>query len=159
MAKSAETSEFWRRLILARRTTTKPLGLRQQDIAKSTGKRQSAVTKWKTGKNLPTTETVRVLADEAGVSFDWLMADQGEMRKSPDNPDPDLADLIRHWHALDTEGKQYLLRTAKLWHGSQFTGDPAARLQHEKAMEYFTLEHKQANGVHEVTRSQLKRKK
>lgn len=133
----------------ARKSAKRPLGLRQKDVAKSVGLYQSAVTKWKTGKGLPTTDNVRALANEAGVSFDWLMTGVGQMRPTPAADDPDLVALIRHWHALNTEGRQYLLRTARLWHGSQFTGDSAAREEHEREMASYTIAHMQKTGVHE----------
>lgn len=146
MAKSAETSDFWRRLMQARRTASKPLGLRQEDVAKSVGAYQSAVTKWKTGKGLPTTANVRTLALEASVSFDWLLTGRGEMRSSS-NDDPQLDRLLWHWNTLTPAGRRRVLHFAKLEHASQFTGDPKARLEHERQMAEFTREHMAANGI------------
>lgn len=152
MAKSTETSEFWSRLIQARKTARKPLGLRQKDVAKSVGLYQSAVTKWKTGKGLPTTGNIRTLANEAGVSFDWLMTGTGQMRPTPPADDSDLTVLIRYWHALNPEGRQYLLRTARLWHRSQFTGDPATREEHEREMDGENSPRRRHDKVRSVTR-------
>ena len=146
MAKSADTSDFWRRLIQARRTASKPLGLRQEDVAKSVRRYQSAVTKWKTGKGLPTTTNVRLLAAEAGVSFDWLLTGEGEMRPTVSD-DPQLTRLLWHWEALTPAGRRRVLHFAKLEHASQFTGDPKARLEHERQMAQFTREHTAVNGI------------
>jgi transcriptional regulator with XRE-family HTH domain len=112
VTKSADESDFWRRLMDARKSAPKRLGLRQEDVAKSTGKRQSAVTKWKTGKALPTTDTVRVLAAEAGVSFDWLLTGNGTMR--PASHDPEIDILIGYWRDLDLAGREHVMRTARL---------------------------------------------
>lgn len=117
MARTTEESDFWRRLVQARTTAPRKLGVRQEDVARSTGKRQSAVTKWKTGKALPTTDTVRALALEANVSFDWLLTGAGTMRRL--DVDADLDELVGYWRELDLSGRQHVLRSARLEWGAR----------------------------------------
>lgn len=100
MAKSGDTSEFWKRLTKAR--LRKTLSMDQGDVAKELGVYQSAVTKWKTGKSLPTLANAIKLATDAEVCVDWLLTG-----RLPERPglcvDAELAKLMAIWDALQPE--------------------------------------------------------
>lgn len=129
MPKTAETSEFWRRL----KSLPAFELLNQRQIGKIAGVGQTAANKWKIGTGLPTLENAIALARKGGVCVEWLLTERGP--KSPEPDDPDTAALLRHWRVLVPEARTALLRTARLEHAMQFTGDPEARSAYQKRLQ------------------------
>jgi transcriptional regulator with XRE-family HTH domain len=112
MPRHAETTEFWRRLTAARSSHNPPLSMRQEDVARDAElSHQSAVTKWKTGKGVPSFETYRKLAIQANVTVDWLITGRGEMRPRP-TIDPITQQVLTALDALNPTGKVEVLKAA-----------------------------------------------
>lgn len=115
MPKRANTTDFWKRLTLARETCNPPKSMRQADIAKEyDAAYQSTVTKWKTGgpngDSMPEPDKVLKMALDCNVNVNWLWAGQGEMR--PKQIDPVVEQLIQATERLDYDEKVGLLKDA-----------------------------------------------
>jgi hypothetical protein len=87
MPKQGKTTEFWKRLTLARTTCKPPKSMIQDDIARDyDAAHQSTVTKWKTGgpkgDSMPSPAQIMKIALDTNVNVNWLWAGQGEMRPS-----------------------------------------------------------------------------
>lgn len=63
-----DLSEFSQRLKQARETK----GLLQSKLVELTGISQTCLSKYETGKSLPNTLNLIILAESLGVSLDWL---------------------------------------------------------------------------------------
>lgn len=129
MGKPAETSDFWLRLKSIRAFEH----LNQRQIGKIAGVGQTAANKWKLGTGWPTLENAIALATKGGVCVEWLLTERGP--RTPEPEDADTAALLRHWAVLTPEARISLLRTARLEHAVQFTGDPEARRAFQRSLE------------------------
>lgn len=109
MARSAPTSDFWKRLSESRQAAG--LSNDQEAIAKELDVWQSAVTKWKTGKGLPTLSKAIEIANKAGVCVDWLLTGRGQ-RNVGNTDDPRLAKLLSFWNQLPVEIAEEVLSFA-----------------------------------------------
>lgn len=125
MVESGKTSPFWRRLLRARAEHVPPLPSRQQDIAKTAGVYQSAVTKWKSGEGLPTLANCIALATEAGVCVEWLLTERGPMRPTAESPAE--TELLALFRLCDDDGQRWVIQTVKYGRTAAFTGDPQDR--------------------------------
>jgi transcriptional regulator with XRE-family HTH domain len=111
-----KTSEFWERLVEARRTHKPALPTTQESIAQELDVWQTAVSKWKTGgddgKAKPEPEKVELLAARAQVSFEWLYWGKGEMRPAPPI-DPVAREVIERMSTLlSHDAKVQVLKAA-----------------------------------------------
>ena len=131
MARTGEISDFWLRLTKARSIQKSPLGMRQEDIAAEWKVRQSAVTKWKTGKSVPQPELVREMALRYDVMFDWLYTGRGDMRP-PRTTDPITLQVIEAMEVLRPDGRVEVLKAALTQQTMQI---PAVAAQVAKARE------------------------
>lgn len=96
MPKATETSDFWRRLTEMIR---EDVSVKQQTVAKLFHVGQSAVTKWKTGKDTPSLPRAVEMADRYGVCVEWLLTGRGP--KHPGGTaDADLSRLLEFWDGL-----------------------------------------------------------
>lgn len=129
MARNGETSDFWVRLAQARRAKNASASMRQEDVAKDYGVRQSAVTKWKTGKSMPQPELVREMAIKHEVAFEWLNSGRGDMRP-PKATDPITVQVIQAMESLRPEAKVEVLKAALTQQALQL---PALAAQIEQA--------------------------
>lgn len=129
MGKKAETppSLFWQRL--TRAWDRQGLPTSQNGIAKRMNMSQGSTRRWYTGDGRPEIEQVIELARLGRCSIHWLLTGEG---LESVNLDPETASLLKHWNALMPEARTALLRTAKLEHAVQFTGDPEARSAYQK---------------------------
>lgn len=116
MGKNGPTSEFWKRLTNARDEAR--LSRDQEAIAKELGVWQSAVTKWKTGKGLPTLSKAIEIANRADVCVEWLLTGRGPRRPGAVD-DPKLARLIGLWDKLLPETADEVLSFAIFKRASQ----------------------------------------
>ena len=57
----------------------KKAGLSQEALAERIGVSRQAVSKWETGEAMPELSTVVALANEFGVTTDWLLSDEEEI--------------------------------------------------------------------------------
>ena len=57
----------------------KKAGLSQEALAERIGVSRQAVSKWETGEAMPELSTVVALANEFGVTTDWLLSDEEEV--------------------------------------------------------------------------------
>ena len=109
MGKPVETSPFWLRLTEAR--TLRGLSMDQQVIARELNVYQSAVTKWKTGKGLPTLDRCIELAVTARVCVEWLLT--GRAPKYPAGAgDAEFDSLMAAWDQLSTSAKREVVSFA-----------------------------------------------
>jgi transcriptional regulator with XRE-family HTH domain len=122
MAKSGDTSEFWKRLTKARQR--KNLSMDQGDIAKELELYQSAVTKWKTGKGLPILANAIKLALASDVCVEWLLTG-----RPPEHcglgVDAELAKLVAIWDTLLPETAKEIVAYAVYRQSIQGTDPPA----------------------------------
>lgn len=82
----------------------KDVTVKQSDVGKIFGVGQSAVTKWKTGKDTPSLPRAVEMATSYGVCVEWLLTGRGP--KNPGGtPDVDLARLLEFWKDLPPEVK------------------------------------------------------
>lgn len=130
---TTDPSEFWLRLTQA--MTEKKLPTTQNGVATKLKMSQGSVRRWYTGDGLPELKTVIELAQMTGYCVEWLLTGRGPEKP---NHDPDLADLIRHWKALGNEGRMHVLRTAKLEHAMNFTGNEQERMRVQEDFEAYT---------------------
>lgn len=105
-----ETSAFWLRLTEAR--AARSLSMDQQVIAKELGVYQSAVTKWNTGKGLPTLDRCIQLARDAKVCVEWLLTGRAPKRPAGAG-DAEFDVLMQAWDQLSTEAKREVVNFAK----------------------------------------------
>ena len=116
MPKAGKTTDFWRRLTLARTTCVPAKSMMQEDIAKDYGAAyQSTVTKWKTGgdegSTKPRPEIVEEMALDTGVCFEWLYTGRGEIRPRP-APDELTMHIIDALSVLEPAGRVAVLKAA-----------------------------------------------
>lgn len=114
MARNGETSEFWKRLTLARTSCSPPKSMVQEDIARDyrvAG--QSTVTKWKTGKGKPTHDVLERMALDANVNINWLWAGQGDMRPLPVT-DPVTRRVVEVLNTYSDQGERLKILEAAL---------------------------------------------
>ncbi|MFO1465837.1 MAG: helix-turn-helix transcriptional regulator [Steroidobacteraceae bacterium] len=96
---------------------------------------QSAVTKWKTGKDTPSLPRARAMAAEFGVAVDWLLDGRGPKFPGKAN-DPMMAELLGIWDKLSPDSRVDLLKNARYIRTIQITSS-AERVKevHEKLQE------------------------
>lgn len=117
MPKSGKTTDFWKRLTLARTSCVPPKSMRQEDIRREYGyAHQSGVSKFSTGgtdgKSMPSPDVATRMALDANVNFNWLWAGQGDMRPLPAT-DPITKRVVEVLSALhDPEAKLKVLEAA-----------------------------------------------
>lgn len=93
---------------------------------------QGSTRRWYVGDGLPETRQLIEIARLGRVSVHWLLTGEGQ---ESINLDPETARLLKHWGALLPDGRTAVLRTAKLEHAVQFTGDPGARDVFQKRLQ------------------------
>lgn len=111
MARTGDISDFWRRFTAARAAYKSDLPTRQEDVAKEWGVRQSAVTKWKTGKSHPDPGVLRGISNKYNVCYEWLDSGRGPMRPLK-ALDPIVNQVIDAMDALSPDGKVEVLKAA-----------------------------------------------
>lgn len=135
MGRKAETpaSEFWTRMTQAWRRHGLPVS--QNGVAVKLNMSQGSTRRWYTGEGYPEIPQLIEIARLGRCSIHWLLTNEG-----PESlvPDPDTADLLRHWKVLEPEGRAAVLRMAKMEHAAQFTGDADARAAFERKLEEHT---------------------
>ena len=106
MPRVAETSEFWLRLAeMVGKDFPKN---NQAAVGKLFKVGQSAITKWKTGKDTPALPRAIDIAIEYGVCVEWLLTGRGP--KHPfDAPDADMARLLEFWSKLLPDTKHHVV--------------------------------------------------
>lgn len=86
----------------------KELGMTQEELAELLTTNQFQVSRYETGKNSPTAEVIKTLADVLEVSADWLLGRGGE----------DLSDderyLLDTYRSKDNDGKHRMLEVARV---------------------------------------------
>ena len=141
----APPSPLWQRLTVAMKAAKLPVS--QNGIATLLDMSQGSVRRWFTGEGLPELKTAIDLAERTGFCVEWILTGRGPER--PDPYDADLSDLIRHWRVLQPEGRLQVLRTAKLEHAVQFTGDSKERDRVQQEMVAFSVRSRAAQGLHD----------
>lgn len=102
-------SPFWRRVVEATPELTKEQ--RSPWLQKLCSVGQSTVSRWKSGENLPTMESVIEISNETGFCVQYLFTGGGPRRW--DEPrSPELDQAISVLSSLDDETKQEVLRFA-----------------------------------------------
>ena len=120
-------------------------GITAYKVSKSTGVTQASLSKWKSGKSTPSSETLQKIADYFGVTVDYLMTGKEPEEKEPSLTPKDERDISKKLNdtldqlessdglmfdgeALDEETKELLkislenaLRTAKITAKKKFT--------------------------------------
>jgi hypothetical protein len=109
MPKDAGTSEFWRRL--AEMVGKDFPANNQAAVGKLFSVGQSAVTKWKTGKDTPALPRAIEMAKEYGVCVEWLLTGRGPKHPG-DTTDPALTRLLEFWQALSPATKNEVIEFA-----------------------------------------------
>lgn len=102
MPKHADTSDFWKRLVEARKASGHKID--QKSIGKDMGVGQSQVTKYKTGKDTITHERANRLAKISKVSVDYLMTGEHHVYGPPPD-DPYLKKVLEIWPHLVQESR------------------------------------------------------
>lgn len=75
------------------------VSVKQSEVGKRFGVGQSAVTKWKTGKDTPSLPRAVEMASNHGVCVEWLLTGRGP--KFPGGTtDPELSRLLEFWQDL-----------------------------------------------------------
>lgn len=133
----SQPSPFWQRLIRA--WDRQGLPTSQNGVATRLDMSQGSTRRWFLGDGLPETRQIIEIARLGKVSIHWLLTGEGQETV---NADPDTAALLRHWAVLTPEARTSLLRTARLEHAVQFTGDPEARSAFQKALENHSSNHR-----------------
>lgn len=131
MPRNGKTSAFWERLTLARTTCSPPKSMTQKDLAREyqgSERRQSTVTKWKTGKSMPDPDTIVQMALETNVNVNWLWAGQGDIRPLPVT-NRVVQQLVEVVNALGNSDAQLeVLRSALAERALKHSPEDAARL-------------------------------
>jgi len=105
MPRAAPLSDFWRRLV---EMIGKEVTVKQKEVAIYFGVGQSAVTKWKTGKDTPSLPRAVEMATYHGVCVEWLLTGRGP--KYPgDTPDAELSRLLEFWDDLEEPVKHEIV--------------------------------------------------
>jgi hypothetical protein len=125
-----QPSPFWQRLVKA--WDRQGLPTSQNGVATKLDMSQGSTRRWYTGDGLPDTPQIIQIARLGRCSIHWLLTGEG---LEAVNPDQDTADLLRHWAILTPEARRAVLRTARLEHAVQFTGDPEARSAYQKRLQ------------------------
>lgn len=153
MAKKREESEFYRRLKEAVRARYKR-DLSQVELGRKYGVSQGAVSKWALG-GLPNLDTVIRIAKDTRYCVEWLLTGRGPKHPGGDldpeqqellalyHDDPVFQRLVKHWKILQPDGRMFVLRTAKLEHVTQYTGDEEEREALQRRLVQLTEEERQ----------------
>ncbi len=108
--KSAFLSSFGRRLKEARKAS----GMSQVELAPLIGLAKDSVSRYERGEVSPNAELVMLLAVSLGVSADWLLTGEGEMRRTRQGVMPNLDESERCWlgwlRDLDDEQRSHLAK-------------------------------------------------
>lgn len=87
-------------------------GYSQKYVALSIGVAPSIVSRWESGKKIPSRESVSKLADLYEVSIDYLMGrSDEEMPISADSLSDDELKLIQDYRKLNKQGQEYIRQT------------------------------------------------
>ncbi|BBF41962.1 phage transcriptional regulator, Cro/CI family [Lachnospiraceae bacterium KM106-2] len=120
-------------------------GITAYKVSKATGVTQASLSKWKSGKSTPSSETLQKIANYFGVTVDYLMTGEEPEEKAPFLTTKDERDISKKLNdtlaqlestdglmfdgeALDEETKELLkislesaIRTAKITAKKKFT--------------------------------------
>ena len=87
-------------------------GYSQKYVALSIGVAPSIVSRWESGKKIPSRESVSKLADLYEVTIDYLMGrSDEEMPISADSLSDDELKLIQDYRKLNKQGQEYIRQT------------------------------------------------
>lgn len=87
-------------------------GYSQKYVALSIGVAPSIVSRWESGKKVPSRESVSKLADLYEVTIDYLMGrSDEEMPISADSLSDDELKLIQDYRKLNKQGQEYIRQT------------------------------------------------
>lgn len=109
--------------------------VKQQEVAKIFKVGQSAVTKWKTGKDTPSLPRAVDMAVQHGVCVEWLLTGRGP--KFPGGTaDGEMSRLLEFWDRLTQDTKRNVVGYAILQRSIQNTASPERIKEvHEKLPE------------------------
>jgi transcriptional regulator with XRE-family HTH domain len=108
---------------------------RQVDVGKLFHLGQSAITKWKTGKDLPSLPRSIEIAKRYGVNVEWLMTGRGPMRPG-DAKDQTLGEVMELWDKLSEASRLEVAKFVRYQRTIQITASPErVKEVHEKLQE------------------------
>lgn len=105
------------------------VSVKQSEVGKRFGVGQSAVTKWKTGKDTPSLPRAVEMASDHGVCVEWLLTGRGP--KYPGGTtDAELSRLLEFWKELPDPTKRDVVSYAVF--KAMEPANPRAKDSHEK---------------------------